>query len=375
MEVSLSSASIGATAPFRGVGIGLAELPEDWGVESLIVYNYSIDGIILAITKFHCAFFFLCILFYFYWIYKAEMQSAQLFGKTIDTTSVSVFVPRTALLRWNIFMAFAHTTMVGITLYIGKLDLRVPVYATRITVEVGHGNSTDGWRHVPLAPERVGWLYLTVATAAFFAASAIAHIGAATCWREVYYKCLANAYAPFRWIEYSASASIMIVIISYLSSIIDAHLLSLICGLTVVTMIHGYIHEVICRPQSPVKWTIDNQWSRLQGHFAGYVPYAVAWALIIYRFMQAASRETVDADGQTRSMPDFVYAIVFGEIIVFSCFAIVQFVTTLRPPSEYANGEIAYMWLSLIAKGMLGGILLTNVLTLQQFDDIYETGY
>ena len=216
------------------------------------------------------------------------------------------------------------------------------------------------------------WLYLTVATASFFAASAIAHLGAAFVWRSVYYKCLANAYAPFRWIEYSISATIMILVISYLCSIVDAQMLCLLGGLTITTMIHGHLHEVICRPRSAAQWAIANTWDRLQGHVAGYVPYLTAWSLIIFRFLQAAGRETVDSEGNTRSMPDFVYAIVFSEIAIFSCFAIVQLASSLRPPSEYANGEIAYMWLSLIAKGTLGGILLANVLTLQRFDEIYE---
>ena len=72
-------------------------------------------------------------------------------------------------------------------------------------------------------------------------------------------------------------------------------------------------------------------------------------------------------------MPAFVYGIVFGELLIFWCFGLVQLVVSLRPPSKYYQGEIAYMWLSLFAKGVLGLLVLSNVLVLGSFTDIYES--
>ena len=37
------------------------------------------------------------------------------------------------------------------------------------------------------------------------------------------------------------------------------------------------------------------------------------------------------------------------------------------------QGEIAYMWLSLFAKGVLGLLVLSNVLMLGSFTEIYES--
>jgi len=51
---------------------------------------------------------------------------------------------------------------------------------------------------------------------------------------------------------------------------------------------------------------------------------------------------------------------------------VVQLVVSLRPPSKYYQGEIAYMWLSLLAKGVLGIVVLSNVLILGSFAEIYE---
>merc|ERR1712194_907820 len=42
----------------------------------------------------------------------------------------------------------------------------------------------------------------------------------------------------------------------------------------------------------------------------------------------------------------------------------------LAPPAQYYQGEIAYMWLSLFAKGVLGLLVLSNVLVLGSFTDI-----
>jgi hypothetical protein len=39
----------------------------------------------------------------------------------------------------------------------------------------------------------------------------------------------------------------------------------------------------------------------------------------------------------------------------------------------YDQGEIAYMWLSLFAKGVLGLLVLSNVLMLGSFTEIYES--
>ena len=48
-----------------------------------------------------------------------------------------------------------------------------------------------------------------------------------------------------------------------------------------------------------------------------------------------------------------------------------QLIVSLRPPAKYYQGEIAYMWLSLLAKGVLGLLVLSNVLVLGSFTDIY----
>lgn len=285
---------------------------------------------------------------------------------------VQLDVPTKSLFRWNVAMALFHGALIGATVYLGSLDLKVPVYGARLDLVIGHLNSTDGWQLVPAQPKRQWWLYYTAATIAVYSCSAIAHTGAAFLWRESYYSNLRVAMSPYRWAEYAASATIMVVLIAYLCGVVETFPLIGIAALTATTMVHGHLHELICRPQTPQRWAIKSAWVRLQGHFAGYLPYLAAWGLVLYRFFELAGRSTTDADGKTRSMPDFVYAIVFGEVVVFSSFAVVQVVTSLRAPAQYYQGEIAYMWLSLLSKGFLGIMLLSNVLMLDEFSEIYE---
>jgi len=94
--------------------------------------------------------------------------------------------------------------------------------------------------------------------------------------------------------------------------------------------------------------------------------------VIIAQFLEAGSKSTIDETGEKRQMPTFVYAIVFGEVLIFWCFGVVQLVVSLRPPSKYYQGEIAYMYLSLFAKGFLGILVLSNVLMVEDNAELYE---
>jgi len=285
---------------------------------------------------------------------------------------ISLPVPKKLLLKWNIGMAIFHGLFFCITLAMGNRELRVPLYGSKVGLDIGNDpNNTRAWALVPDSSQRAGWLYLTFLTASFFWLSCMAHLGNALFWRKYYYAALASGYAPFRWMEYSISASIMVLILAYTSGTIALIPLVFLFALTFITMVFGHLHEVICRPKSLDEWEGGKLW-RLQAHLFGYVPQIFAWALIIAQFMEAGGASTTDEQGETRQMPPFVYGIVFGELLIFWSFGLVQLIVSIRPPSKYYQGEIAYMWLSLFSKGLLGLIVLSNVLILGSFTEIYE---
>lgn len=281
-------------------------------------------------------------------------------------------VPAKKLTFWNAAMCLFHTTLGAVTLGVGDLSLRVPCYGSAVELLI-LPNNTDAFQLVPATPaKRASWLYFTGTVAAFFFLSAAFHLGNALMWRKWYLRALERAYAPFRWLEYSISASVMVLILAYVSGTLDQKLLVSLFALTFITMVFGHLHEVICRPASLDKWAVRNKLWRLQAHLFGYVPQCFAWGLIIAQFIEAASAGTTDSDGEERKMPSFVYAIVFGEVLIFWSFGIVQFIVSLRPPCKYYQGEIAYMYLSLFAKGFLGIIVLANLLVIEDNSELYE---
>ena len=90
----------------------------------------------------------------------------------------------------------------------------------------------------------------------------------------------------------------------------------------------------------------------------------------MWQFHSVAAKAT-SSDGQSR-MPDFVYGIVWGELFVFWSFGAIQLVFTSLPPKQYVYGEVSYQIMSLVSKGLLGLILIVNVLMLSNFEDIYN---
>jgi len=280
-------------------------------------------------------------------------------------------VPAGRLFKWNVAMCLFHGAFAVVTLAVGKVDLRVPVYGSELGLEV-LVNDTRGWKYAPEKPGRVGWLYLTWLVAIFFLLSSFAHLGNGLLWRKHYLEALAHGYAPFRWLEYCLSASVMVLLLAYVSGTVSQNALVMLFALTMITMAFGHLHEVICRPLSGDKWAVESKLWRLQAHFLGYIPQCFAWGVIIYQFLLAATESTTDSYGEKREMPKFVYGIVFGEVLLFWSFGVVQLVVSLRPPSKYYEGEIAYMWLSLIAKGFLGLLCLSNVIMAGGYAEIYE---
>jgi hypothetical protein len=167
----------------------------------------------------------------------------------------------------------------------------------------------------------------------------------------------------------------MILILAYISGSVFESTLILLFALTMITMVFGHLHEVICRPKSLDQWSVTSLIWRLQAHLFGYIPQLFAWGIVVSNFLEAAKTSTTDDQGEKRQMPTFVYGIVFGEMLIFWSFGLVQLVVSMRPPSKYYQGEIAYMWLSLFAKGFLCMLCLVNVLMAGGYAEIYETDF
>ena len=269
-------------------------------------------------------------------------------------------LPRRLLWRWNVAMACFHTTLAIITLTVGRLDLRVQVYRTGL--DFVERNASRGWDLIPLYVPS-GTLPFTVVTAVFFALSALFHALNASVWYEFYIRELAACRTPTRWIEYSLSAPTMFLLIAYTLGIRDRSLLIALCVLIGITMPFGYWVEVVARPRSPHEWAAPLA-QRLMPWFVGHVPQLTAWGVIVLQFYGAG----IDPDDTS---PWFVHIILWGEFALFSSFGAASLLSQCLPPERFWRGELLFQVLSLVSKGLLGILLLTNVLVLSRFEDAF----
>jgi hypothetical protein len=246
-----------------------------------------------------------------------------------------------------------------------------------------------------------GGINLTHFTIYFFALSAFFHlvIVIGSFYHSFYYWWIDGCRQPLRWIEYSLSASLMIVIISFFAGIRDYHVLLCLFFLCFVTICFGWVTEALSRPhrrrselegksafeREPEKsqWHINANrehtlllckssvlaaLQRLGPHLLGWIPFGVVWYIVWDNF----TFSVLQSDSE-RQPPDFVYAIIWGEIFIFSSFAISQL---LQQSSDwgchnYWIFELLYIVLSIVAKGLLGVILLTNILLISGgLDDV-----
>jgi hypothetical protein len=172
----------------------------------------------------------------------------------------------------------------------------------------------------------------------FFALSAMAHLIIATVYRNRYEKNLSKGINKARWIEYSLSASIMMVAISLLVGIYDLGSLIMIFSLTSVMNLLGLAMEVTNQDRDKPYWV--TYWI---GCLAGIVPWVVV-ALYFYLSSQNGS-----------SAPTFVYWIFVSIFVFFNLFAINMILQykKIGKWSDYLYGERAYIILSLVAKSAL----------------------
>lgn len=237
--------------------------------------------------------------------------------------------------RWNIVMSLLHFIQ-GVVVVILAKDVTFPVNTSYLTLD---SLSTSGAPNLVPASSLVFEVNLAYLVAAFFFMSAIAHGLLATYLRGWYENNLKNHINKARWIEYSLSASTMMLGISLLSGIYDLSSLVMIFALTAVMNLCGLIMEIHNQNTKKVSWV-----SFVVGCIAGIIP----WVVIGLYFWGTNNY----GSGQ---IPTFVYWIYGSLFVFFNCFAINMYLQYKRIGkwSDYLYGEKVYMILSLVAKSLL----------------------
>ncbi len=207
------------------------------------------------------------------------------------------------------------------------------------------GNGPPGQPSGPVVLERLFSYRIGWATAGFMVLSALFHAIVASPWGFPRYRReLERHRNRFRWVEYSLSASLMIVLIAGIVGISDVAALIGLFFVNASMILFGWLMETTNTDRSNTTWT-----PFVFGCIAGVAPWI---AIVIY------------LAGANGDVPSFVYGIFVSLFVLFNCFAVNQFLQYRRRGrwSDYLFGERVYMLLSLVAKSVLAWQIFVNIL-------------
>jgi hypothetical protein len=229
------------------------------------------------------------------------------------------------LRRWNLGLAVLHAGQALAVLVLGG------TFAITVTSSVPTGPPGAA----AVAPERLFDVRIAWAVALFLALAAADHLLTATSSRRVYEGDLRRGINRFRWVEYSVSATLMVILIGFYSGLTGLDVVLAVAGANVGMIGFGWLQEVM-NPPGRSATTMLPFWF---GTVVGLAP----WAAIGFNVLAA---DTV---------PGFVYGIVVTQVVLFFSFGLNQWLQYrgVGRWGDYAYGEKTYLVLSLVAKSLL----------------------
>jgi hypothetical protein len=235
-----------------------------------------------------------------------------------------------SLRKLNLIAGGLHLASLLAILFLST-DVSLPVVATYMSDAPGTGNFA--------APIELFSLNISYTVAAFMALSAFFHffVSSGPIFPK-YVDGLKRHINIYRWVEYSLSSSIMIVIILQLNGVTDYIALIAIFGVNVSMILFGWLQERYSEPGS----------GDMLPFWFGCIAGAVPWVAIFINMLSPSGPPET-------TVPGFVIGIVISLFIFFNCFAIVQWKQYKAQGkwADYLHGERWYIILSLVAKSFL----------------------
>ena len=189
---------------------------------------------------------------------------------------------------------------------------------------------------------------LALMVALFLGLSAVAHfIVASPQFFGRYGKGLEEKRNYFRWVEYSISSSVMIVLIAQITGIADITALVAIFGVNASMILFGWLQEKYEQPGN-----------------GGWVPFIFGCITGMVPWLAVAIYVISPGNPSDASAPAFVYGIIVTIFVLFNSFAWVQYKQYKAQGkwSNYLHGERIYIVLSLVAKSLLAWQIFANTL-------------
>jgi hypothetical protein len=219
----------------------------------------------------------------------------------------------------------------GVAMLLLSNGLTLPVTGSFLEFEPGRGLASE--------PRALFDLRIGPLVAAFLLISAAAHLLLVSPGIYRWYaRNLQRGINHARWIEYSISSSLMIVVIAMLTGIYDVAALLGLFGVNAAMILFGWMMELHNQTTERTNWI-----SFWFGCLAGAIPWV---AIGIY---------LVGAATGPGGPPTFVYWIYGSMFVFFNIFA-VNMALQYRGVGrwrDYLYGERAYIVLSLVAKSLL----------------------
>lgn len=251
---------------------------------------------------------------------------------------MSKTVTAISLRRYNLIAGVLHLAQMVVVLSLAN-DFTLPIVARYMAGPPG-STFTDP---ITLLDAPIG---LTVAI--FLGLSAFFHLLVSSPQFFARYAAgIEKQHNYFRWVEYSISSSVMIVLIALITGVSDVAAIVAIFGANAAMILFGWLQE---RYETPG----NGGWLPfIFGCIAGIVPWL---GLLFYVLSIGGPADT--------SAPAFVYGIVISIFIFFNSFALVQWLQYKKAGkwSDYIRGEKTYITLSLVAKSALAWQIFTSTL-------------
>ena len=241
-----------------------------------------------------------------------------------------------SLFRWNAVLAGLHLVQ-GLAILAISFAKSPVVTSPIVSTYLRFDTATS---HLVTAQRSIWDLPIGPAVALFFLMSAVAHFTMAFPARRWYEAHLGRGQNPIRWIEYSFSSSVMIVVIAALAGVQEIGTLIAIFGANAAMIMFGWSMEIANEGRDKPQWL-----HYIFGCIAGAVPWVVIFVTILVSATEPGSAP----------IPSFVIAIFVTLFVFFNVFAVNMVLQYRKIGSwrDYLYGERAYMLFSLIAKSLL----------------------
>jgi len=167
-------------------------------------------------------------------------------------------------------------------------------------------------------------------------------------WVLIYYDTycvnISKRQQPHQWIEYSVSASLMVLVISMLCGIQDLMNLIVLTMAMATTITFGYLFDLY--ENKLIFWM-------------GCIPFASIWIQLFVTFFSVIKHSSTNP-------PSWLFVIILALFILFSLFAVVHWYQHKNQTLKgFVMGTVSFNILSAVAKGVLFWMTWTNTTRLK----------